>query len=46
MKMYSRAFNKLRELQTFVNENGIPKENIINIFQSQGGNYILNYYAE
>ncbi len=46
MKMYTEAFNDMRELNKFVNENAIPKDMIINIFQSNDSTYLLVYYAE
>lgn len=44
--MYTRAFNDMRELNTYVNDNNIKKENIVNIFQSTDGLYLLIYYAD
>lgn len=41
MRMYTRAFNKMRELTDFVNENGIPQERIVTIFESDEKNFIL-----
>lgn len=46
MKMYTRAFNQMKELNTFVNENKIQKENIVSVLQSNDGTYLLVYYAE
>lgn len=46
MRMYTKAFNDMRELNTFVNKEGITQEQIINIFQSTDGMFYLNYYAE
>lgn len=46
MKMYTRAFNQMKEVNTFVNDEGITKDNIINIFQSNDGTFLLVYYAE
>lgn len=46
MKMYTRAFNQMKELNAFVNENKIPKENIVSVLQSNDGTYLLVYYAE
>lgn len=46
MKMYTRAFNKMKEANDFVNAQGIDKQNIVNIFQSNDGTYLLIYYAE
>lgn len=46
MKMYTRAFNDMRSLNNFVNEAGIAKKDIVSIFQSTDGTYILSYYAE
>lgn len=34
------------EIEQFVNENGIEKKNIVDIFQSKAGDFILVYYAE
>ena len=45
MKMYSAAFNTMAELESFVNSKGLKKDQILNIFPSNG-NYFLNYYAE
>ena len=46
MRMYTRAFNKMVELEGFVNENDIAKDQIVSITQSSDGNYFLVYYAE
>lgn len=46
MRMYTRAFNKMSELNKFVNENGIRKDNIVSIFQSVDETYLLVYYGE
>lgn len=46
MKMYTRAFNQMKELNVFVNENKISKENIVSVLQSNDGTYLLVYYAE
>lgn len=46
MKLKTKAFNKIRELNDFTNEQGIEKEDIINIFQSNDGLFILSYYEE
>ena len=46
MKMYSRIFDDMRNLNAYVNETGIPKENIVNILTSPDGSYLLVYYAE
>ena len=43
--MITRAFNDMRELTAFVNENGIAKEDIVNMFPTNDGLYILAYYA-
>lgn len=44
--MYTRAFNKMSELNDFVNDEGIPQERIVNIFQTKDSLYVLVYYAE
>lgn len=46
MKMYTRAFNRMMELNEYVNENGIEKKDIVDIFQSIDGTYLLIYYGE
>ncbi len=46
MRLYTEAFNNMRELNKFVNREGITQEQIINIFQSTDGMFYLNYYAE
>lgn len=46
MKMFTKAANDMREINTFVNENRIPQENIVNIFQSKDGIYMLVYFTE
>ena len=46
MRMYTQAFNKMSELNDFVNAEGIDKDQIISIFQSKDGTFILSYYAE
>ena len=46
MRVYTRIFNKMREVEEFLNSAGIQKENIVNIFQSQDGSFVLVYYGE
>ena len=46
MKMYTRAFNDMRDANAYVNEHGIPQEHVVSIFQSNDGTYLLVYYAE
>lgn len=46
MKMYTFGANQMRDIEDFVNENGIPQENIVDIFQSKDGDFELVYYAE
>lgn len=43
--MLTRAFNHMRELEAFVNENKIKKEDIVNVFQNQDGLYELICYV-
>lgn len=42
--MLTRAFNMMRDLEAFVNENKIKQEDIVNIFQTQDKLYMLVYY--
>lgn len=46
MRMYTQAFNDMRELNTFVNAKGIEKDKIVSIFQNTDKTYLLVYYAE
>ena len=46
MLMYTRAFNKIRDLNAFVNESGITKDQIVATFQDKDGEFILVYYEE
>lgn len=46
MRMYTKAANDLREINDFVNDMHIPKEHIVNIFQSNDGVYMLVYFEE
>lgn len=45
MRMYTKAFNQLRDLQAFVNSEGIAKENILSAAQQADGTYALIWYA-
>lgn len=46
MKMYTRSFNTMREMEDFINRDGIAKENIINVFQLSDQTFTVVYYAE
>ena len=46
MKMFTCIKNSMRDINDFVNAHAIPKERIVNIFQSNDGTYTLIYYAE
>lgn len=46
MGMRTKIANKLRELEEFVNENGIEKEMIISIYQAMDGSFHLVYYED
>ena len=43
--MLTRLFNQMRELESFINENGIKKEDVVNIFQNSENLYVLVYYV-
>ena len=45
MRMYTYAFDKYEDLTDFVNDHGITKEQIVDIFPNKG-QYWLSYYAE
>lgn len=46
MRMQTYAANQMREIEDFVNANGIEKKDIVDIFQSKDGDFELVYYAE
>ena len=46
MRMCTFAANQLRDIEKFVNENNIDKKDIVDIFQSKDGDFMLVYYAE
>ena len=46
MRMITEAFNSMRDLTNFVNDNALDKKDIINILQTKDGLFLLSYYAE
>ena len=46
MRMFTEIKNTMREINDFVNAHAIPKEHIVNVFQSNDGTFTLVYYAE
>ncbi len=46
MRMETYAANQLRDIEKFVNEHGIEKKDIVDIFQSKDGDFMIVYYAE
>lgn len=46
MKMETWSANSQREITDFVNEHGITKDMIINIFETSDKTFILNYFTE
>lgn len=46
MKMVTRSFNQIREVNDYVNAHKIPKEHLVNIFSSVDGTFQLIYYEE
>ena len=46
MKLCTMGFNKMRELEDYVNEHRIPKEDIINIIVTKDNDIQLIYYAD
>ena len=46
MGFRTKAFDDMRQLMDFVNENKIKKEDIVNIFQSADKQFILNYVVD
>lgn len=46
MRMYTIIKNKVREIEDYVNEKGIEKKDIVDIFQTIDGSYCLIYYGQ
>ena len=46
MELRQKTFNNMRDLVKFVNENSIPKENILNTFQDAEKQFILLYTVD
>lgn len=46
MKLYTFEANQMRDIEDFVNNNGIDRKDIVEIFQAKDGDYVLVYYAE
>ena len=44
MRMYTVGFNKMSEVNDFVNSHGITKEQIVSIIESASGTWLLVYY--
>lgn len=45
-RMMLQNFSKTREIETFVNENHISKEDILQISQTNYGDYMLVYFKD
>ena len=46
MRLYTIVKNDIREIEQFVNEHGISKDQIVDIFQNSYKEYVLIYYGE
>jgi len=46
MRLYTKSFNKKVELEEYVNNKGIQRENIVSVFQDNSGQFVLYYYDE
>lgn len=46
MRLYTIVKNDLREVEEYINSQGIEKDQIVNIFSNGRGEYILIYYGE
>ena len=46
MKLYTLEANQMRDIEDFVNNNGLDRKDIVEIFQAKDGDYVLVYYAE
>ena len=46
MVMITKSFNKKLEVDAYVNQNGIKREDIVTTYQDLDGTYVLVYYGE
>ena len=46
MRLYTIVMNDIREIEQFVNDRGISKDQIVDIFQNSYKEYVLIYYGE
>ena len=46
MRLHTKAFNMLRELETYVNEKGIVRDQIVSVTQSAEELWVLVWYGE
>lgn len=46
MRFQTEIANSIREINTFINENHIEKDMIVNIDELKDGTWILNYFVE
>lgn len=46
MEMRTFTANDMREINDFVNRNGIEKDQIVNIFPTSDGEYVLTYFVQ
>ena len=46
MTFHVHSADKMRDLEKFINDEGIAKENIISIMQDADLNFVLTYYAD
>lgn len=44
--MNTYAANSMRDIEKFINENGIEQSQIVDIFQSNDSTFLVIYYAE
>lgn len=45
MKLETMSFNKMRELQDYVNQEGISQDRIVSIFPNQDKTFTIVYYC-
>ena len=46
MKMLTYGANTMREIDEFVSANGISKEMIVNIMQTNDGTFMISYFSK
>lgn len=46
MTFHVQSADSMRDIETFVRDNGLKKEDIISILQDADQNFVLSYFAD